>query len=105
MYTYIKTEDYEMTLEKQGGEFFVHCDVWSFSPSVMKNLKYNFYGLLETFLDSEIDFLYAYLPSTRKNVKFCKSLFPCDVVSEVDVEGETYAIVEWDIMKGLSWDL
>ena len=97
MDTYIKTDDYEIAIEQEEDVFFLHCDVHNFSPSVMKNIQFDFYNIVETFLEAGVDSLYAY----TQNVKFCRSLLPCKVIGEIELSDERHAIVEWDIMEGL----
>lgn len=97
MDTYIKTEDFEIAIEQEGDVFFLHCEVENFKPSVMKEIRYNFYNIVETFIEAGIDSLYAYTP----DVKFCRSLLPCEVIGEIELKDEEYAIIEWDIIGGL----
>jgi hypothetical protein len=95
---YIKTEDYEIAIEQEGDVFFLHCDVWNFSPSVMKEIKYNFYNIVEAFLEAGVDSLYAY----TTNAKFCENLLPCEIIGEIELADEAHSIVEWNIVGGLS---
>lgn len=97
MDTYIKTEDYEIAIEQEEDTFFLHCEVENFSPSIMKEIKVHFYNIVEVFLKLGVDTLYAYTP----DVKFCRSLLPCEVIGEIELADEEYAIVEWDIIGGL----
>lgn len=95
---YIKTDDYEIAIEQEEDVFFLHCSVENFSPAVMKAIKYDFYNLVETFIEAGIVSLYAY----TTNVKFCKSLLPCEVIGHIELADESHAIVEWDIVGGLT---
>ena len=97
MDTYIKTEDYKIAIEQKEDIFFLHCEVSNFSPSTMKQIQFDFYNILEVFLEAGVDTLYAYTP----DVKFCQSLLPCEVIGEIELSDEEYAIVEWDIIGGL----
>ena len=92
-HNYVTTDKYNINLELEQDVIFLHSDVKDFSPSVLKEIQVHFDKICEVALTNNMSSVYSY----TKNVKFCNSVSPCEVIGEIVVKGEKYDIIEWVI--------
>lgn len=92
----VDTDDYQITAQLQEGLIFLHCNVYNFSKSVLKDLRDVFEVLCE---EARLQGHYTMF-SITPNSRFVKALRkPFDVIEEFEKDGESYEVVAWDLIQ------
>lgn len=91
--TYKETDDYKISLEEVDGYLMVHVAIYSFSKSILKELKEEWKQICFKAYSSGYDKIYTYSLEERM-FKF----FPgAKKLGEVSKDGLTYGVWEWGL--------
>lgn len=88
----IENEDFTIRVEEREGLYFLHCDCYSWSLSVLKRL-YREAATIEAEVRAlDIKVVYSISP----NPKFCEILGAINI-GQLEEHGITYEVMEWEL--------
>lgn len=92
--TILDNEDFKVTLELEGEDIlFVHCDVFTWTPSVLRKLRLGFSELREMAHSQGYDALYTF----TQNKRWCDLLDNSyELIDNINVLGQEFEVLKWE---------
>lgn len=86
-----QTDDYKVLVEDRDGYAYLHCYVYEFKKSVIKELKLLIGEILEWAYSEGYDGVH----SLTKNKKMAEIIPGYMLLSDIEHEGDTYGVYKW----------
>ena len=89
--TYSDNENYKLMIEMEEDHLFLHIDVFNWSKSVLKSIRFDMANILYNSWQQGWKEIYAYTP----NIKFANLIEPCEIVGVMEGRDDL-TIVKWN---------